>query len=164
MLGFKAKKKWICHFPATQVPCGCVCCDSSSGLAAFAAVCFIHCGTLFSREEVETGGFSYFRGLCLMNCYILQESNCLLDAFLCLFFFLFKWTLGKYWVTWTQTAFFQYSLITLKSKRTKNLFFSCISSGSCLTKQAPHTIVLPSCKSRKGVYPKKKVISCSDWV
>lgn len=33
------------------------------------------------------GGFSYFCGLCLMNCYILQESNCLLDALLSISFF-----------------------------------------------------------------------------
>lgn len=79
------KKKGLCHFPAKQVLCGCVCHDSSSGLAAVTALRLTHCGTLFFREEVETGGFSYFCGLCLMNCYIPQESNCLLDAFL--FFF-----------------------------------------------------------------------------
>lgn len=41
----------------------------------------------FLREKVETGGFSYFCGLHLMNCCILQKSNCVLDAFLSVFLF-----------------------------------------------------------------------------
>lgn len=111
----------------------------------------------FLREEVETGGFSYFCG------YIwLIDVFCknLVVFWMLHFLFFFKWTFSKYWITRTQHFS---SVITLNSKRTKNVLFSCNFSNLSHWADAP-TIALPSSKSRRGAYLKKKVISCSDSV